>query len=181
MVDDHLQTSDPDIFAIGEIALHRNMIYGLVAPGYAMADIAGCQPHRPAANLLGRRSLHQAQADGCRRRQLRQLPGRPGGEPGPDFRGPVPAGLQEAAVQPRRQPAAGRHPGRRRDRLRHAAFLLQERRSPARRPGRIAARQARRAGSRSDHALHRRPTAPRFARATTSASSRCARPSATAA
>jgi nitrite reductase (NADH) large subunit len=39
VVGDDLRTSDPDIFAIGEVALHRNMIYGLVAPGYAMADV----------------------------------------------------------------------------------------------------------------------------------------------
>ena len=46
VVNDALQTSDPDILAVGEVALYGNMIYGLVAPGYEMADIA-------AANLLG--------------------------------------------------------------------------------------------------------------------------------
>jgi NAD(P)H-dependent nitrite reductase large subunit/NAD(P)H-dependent nitrite reductase small subunit len=46
VVDDLLQTSDPDITAIGEVAWHRGMIYGLVAPGYEMADIV-------AANLTG--------------------------------------------------------------------------------------------------------------------------------
>jgi nitrite reductase (NADH) large subunit len=39
-VNDELQTSDPRVFAIGEVALHRGMIYGLVAPGYEMAEIA---------------------------------------------------------------------------------------------------------------------------------------------
>jgi nitrite reductase (NADH) large subunit len=38
IVDDRLRTSDARIFAIGEVALHRDMIYGLVAPGYEMAD-----------------------------------------------------------------------------------------------------------------------------------------------
>lgn len=38
VVDDHLQTSDPAISAIGEVALHRGVIYGLVAPGYEMAE-----------------------------------------------------------------------------------------------------------------------------------------------
>ncbi|MBK1831315.1 nitrite reductase large subunit [Verrucomicrobiaceae bacterium R5-34] len=33
-----LLTSDPHIFAIGECALYEGMIYGLVAPGYQMAD-----------------------------------------------------------------------------------------------------------------------------------------------
>ncbi len=45
-VNDRLETSDPHIFAIGECALHRGMIYGLVAPGYEMAEIV-------AANLSG--------------------------------------------------------------------------------------------------------------------------------
>lgn len=39
IVGDSLQTSDPNVWAIGEVALHRGMCYGLVAPGYAMADI----------------------------------------------------------------------------------------------------------------------------------------------
>jgi nitrite reductase (NADH) large subunit len=46
VVDDHLRTSDPDIMAIGEVALYGGMVYGLVAPGYEMAEIA-------AANLVG--------------------------------------------------------------------------------------------------------------------------------
>lgn len=39
VVNNHLQTSHQDIYAIGEVALHKGMIYGLVAPGYEMADI----------------------------------------------------------------------------------------------------------------------------------------------
>ncbi|MBI2504800.1 MAG: nitrite reductase large subunit [Candidatus Latescibacteria bacterium] len=39
VVDDHLTTSDPAIYAIGEVALHRGMVYGLVAPGYEMAEV----------------------------------------------------------------------------------------------------------------------------------------------
>ncbi len=38
-VDDRLATSDPRISAIGECALHRGMVYGLVGPGYTMADV----------------------------------------------------------------------------------------------------------------------------------------------
>jgi nitrite reductase (NADH) large subunit len=45
-VNDRLETSDPRIFAIGEVALHAGMVYGLVAPGYEMAEIV-------AANLTG--------------------------------------------------------------------------------------------------------------------------------
>src|SRR6185369_2403006 len=40
------RTSDPDIFAIGECALWQGKLYGLVAPGYQMAEAA-------AAQLLG--------------------------------------------------------------------------------------------------------------------------------
>ncbi|MFO7448090.1 MAG: nitrite reductase large subunit NirB [Ignavibacteriaceae bacterium] len=40
IVNNYLQTSDPDIYAIGECALHNNMVYGLVAPGYEMAEVA---------------------------------------------------------------------------------------------------------------------------------------------
>ncbi|GAA4230822.1 NADPH-nitrite reductase large subunit [Postechiella marina] len=40
VVDNKMQTSDEHIYAIGEIALYNQMIYGLVAPGYDMAGIA---------------------------------------------------------------------------------------------------------------------------------------------
>ena len=39
IVNDLMQTSEPGVFAIGECALHNGMIYGLVAPGYEMADV----------------------------------------------------------------------------------------------------------------------------------------------
>ncbi|WP_207531997.1 nitrite reductase large subunit NirB [Desertivirga arenae] len=39
VVNEMMQTSDPSIFAIGECALHEGMIYGLVAPGYEMAEV----------------------------------------------------------------------------------------------------------------------------------------------
>jgi len=39
LVDDTLTTNDPDISAIGECVLHRGMIYGLVGPGYQMAQV----------------------------------------------------------------------------------------------------------------------------------------------
>lgn len=50
VVDDLLRTSDPDVYAVGECALHRGMIYGLVAPGYDMADAL-------ARNLCGERRV----------------------------------------------------------------------------------------------------------------------------
>jgi nitrite reductase (NADH) large subunit len=40
VIDDACRTSDPDIYAIGECALWRGRIFGLVAPGYQMAEVA---------------------------------------------------------------------------------------------------------------------------------------------
>jgi nitrite reductase (NADH) large subunit len=47
VVDDHLQTGAPDIFALGECAEHRGICYGLVEPAYEQARVlarhlAGC-------------------------------------------------------------------------------------------------------------------------------------------
>ena len=39
LVNNKLQTSDENIYAIGECALFEGMIYGLVAPGYEMASV----------------------------------------------------------------------------------------------------------------------------------------------
>ncbi|MBR1233530.1 NAD(P)/FAD-dependent oxidoreductase [Bradyrhizobium sp. AUGA SZCCT0182] len=39
VVDDHLQTASPDIFAIGECAEHRGICYGLVEPAYEQARV----------------------------------------------------------------------------------------------------------------------------------------------
>ena len=38
-VNSQLQTNDPEIFAIGEAASYEDKVYGLVAPGYDMADV----------------------------------------------------------------------------------------------------------------------------------------------
>ncbi len=39
-VDDNMQTSAPDVYAIGECAEHRGRVYGLVAPGLEQAGVA---------------------------------------------------------------------------------------------------------------------------------------------
>ncbi|ESK41276.1 nitrite reductase [NAD(P)H], large subunit [Acinetobacter nectaris CIP 110549] len=39
VINDYCQTSSPDIYAIGECALWKSKIYGLVAPGYDMARL----------------------------------------------------------------------------------------------------------------------------------------------
>lgn len=40
VVDEQMRTSAKDVYAIGEIALYNNFIYGLIAPGYDMAGVA---------------------------------------------------------------------------------------------------------------------------------------------
>ncbi|KAI8577557.1 hypothetical protein K450DRAFT_177615 [Umbelopsis ramanniana AG] len=50
ITDDYMQTSAPDVFAIGECVSHADITYGLVAPGYEMAEVV-------ARNLT---SLHQS-------------------------------------------------------------------------------------------------------------------------
>ena len=52
LINDHCQTEDPAIYAIGECACWRQQCYGLVAPGYQMARIA-------AATLCGDHALFQ--------------------------------------------------------------------------------------------------------------------------
>lgn len=49
IVNEYMQTSDPAIFAIGECALFNHNIYGLIAPGYEMAEVAAaklCDEHK---------------------------------------------------------------------------------------------------------------------------------------
>jgi nitrite reductase (NADH) large subunit len=43
IINESCQTSDPDIYAIGECVLYQNCIYGLVAPGYTMAAVVADQ------------------------------------------------------------------------------------------------------------------------------------------
>jgi nitrite reductase (NADH) large subunit len=45
-IDSRCRTSNPDVYAIGECALWQGRIFGLVAPGYQMAEVA-------ARNLVG--------------------------------------------------------------------------------------------------------------------------------
>jgi nitrite reductase (NADH) large subunit len=51
-VDDRMATSDPRIFALGECAEHRGMVYGLVEPAYEHADTL-------ARNLAGQPSEYR--------------------------------------------------------------------------------------------------------------------------
>jgi nitrite reductase (NADH) large subunit len=40
VIDEYCRTSDPDIYAVGECALRNGRLFGLVAPGYRMAEVA---------------------------------------------------------------------------------------------------------------------------------------------
>ncbi len=51
-VNDHLQTSDPNIYAVGECTEHRGQIYGLVAPGLEQASVA-------AHSMLGKKAAYK--------------------------------------------------------------------------------------------------------------------------
>ncbi|MDY6943730.1 MAG: FAD-dependent oxidoreductase [Pseudomonadota bacterium] len=51
-VDDHMRTSDPNVYAVGECAEHRQVVYGLVAPGLEQAAVA-------SHNILGGKSIYQ--------------------------------------------------------------------------------------------------------------------------
>jgi nitrite reductase (NADH) large subunit len=50
-VNDNMQTRDPDIYAIGECAEHRDQVYGLVAPGLEQAAVA-------AHSIMGGRATY---------------------------------------------------------------------------------------------------------------------------
>jgi len=50
-VADSMQTNDPSIYAVGECAEHRNIVYGLVGPGYEQAKVA-------VANIQGRKTSY---------------------------------------------------------------------------------------------------------------------------
>ena len=56
-VNDHMQTSDPNVLAIGECSEHRSKIYGLVAPGLEQAGVAA---HRIAGGSAQYAGSHAA-------------------------------------------------------------------------------------------------------------------------
>ncbi|MDB5520281.1 MAG: hypothetical protein JWQ17_7039, partial [Tardiphaga sp.] len=53
VVDDHLETGMPDIFALGECAEHRGTCYGLVEPAYEQARILARHLAGAAASYAG--------------------------------------------------------------------------------------------------------------------------------
>jgi nitrite reductase (NADH) large subunit len=55
-INSHCQTANPDIYAVGECALWQGRIFGLVAPGYQMAEVA-------ARHLVGEDNVQFLGAD----------------------------------------------------------------------------------------------------------------------
>lgn len=66
VVDDSLITSDPDIRAIGECVQHRGQVYGLVQPGWHMAEVLAKQltGADPSARYTGSRQVTRLKAQG---------------------------------------------------------------------------------------------------------------------
>ncbi len=52
-IDESCRTTDPDVFAIGECAALANRTYGLVAPGYRMAEVVAAQLASDAGAFTG--------------------------------------------------------------------------------------------------------------------------------
>ncbi|MGZ4959324.1 MAG: nitrite reductase large subunit NirB [Methylomonas sp.] len=53
VIDNQCRTSDPDVYAIGECALWNGQIFGLVAPGYAMARTVAAELSGEDASFTG--------------------------------------------------------------------------------------------------------------------------------
>ena len=64
-VNDAMQTSDPDIYAIGECAEHNGHVYDLVTPGYEQASVA-------AYNIAGHHSSYSGSVAGAQLKVIGQ-------------------------------------------------------------------------------------------------------------
>ena len=134
LVDEQCRTSDAGIFAIGECAAPGGRMYGLVAPGYAMAEVVVDALLDGPGRVHRRRHVHQAQAARRRRRLLRRRLRRDRRRPGAGLRRRGRRDLQEARGLRRRPPPARRHPRRRRVGVRRAAADGLQRHGAAREP-----------------------------------------------
>ena len=68
VVDDHLQTGAPDIFALGECAEHRGICYGLVEPAYEQARVLA--RHLAGGAAAYARQRGRDQSEGLRRQRV---------------------------------------------------------------------------------------------------------------
>jgi len=79
VVNDQLQTSDPDIFAIGECCEHRAKTYGLVNPGFEQAAVAAEVLAGGAASYAGSLAVSRLKVIGqavCSMGEVADLPSR---------------------------------------------------------------------------------------------------------
>jgi nitrite reductase (NADH) large subunit len=66
-VNNYLQTSDPNIYAIGECAEHQNEVYGFIGPGIEQASIA-------VQNILNKQSVEYKGSARSMRVKVKHLP-----------------------------------------------------------------------------------------------------------
>ena len=121
LVDERCRTSDPHVWAIGECAAPAGRMYGLVAPGYAMAEVVVDALLGGPGSFLGADMSTKLKLLGVDVAQLRR---RLRGHRGRPRAGLLRRGgrrLQEAGRLRGRHPAARRGPGRRRLGVRRAA------------------------------------------------------------
>lgn len=80
VVNDQLQTSTPDIYAIGECCEHQGQVYGLVNPGFEQAAIAADVISGGASAYLGSLEVSRLKVVGeqvCSMGEVADLPERP--------------------------------------------------------------------------------------------------------
>jgi nitrite reductase (NADH) large subunit len=80
MVDDQLQTSAANVFAIGECCEHRGLTYGLVNPGFEQAAVAANVIANGSASYLGSLEVSRLKVAGeyvCSMGPIDNLPKRP--------------------------------------------------------------------------------------------------------
>lgn len=65
IVNDALQTSDPNIYAIGDCAEHNEIVYGLVGPGYEQAAVAAAHVCGKPVNYQGSMAATSLKVAGC--------------------------------------------------------------------------------------------------------------------
>ncbi|GGA62946.1 nitrite reductase [Neiella marina] len=80
VVNDQLQTSNPNIYAIGECSEHQGQVYGLVNPGFEQAAIAADVISGGASAYLGSLEVSRLKVVGeqvCSMGEVAELPSRP--------------------------------------------------------------------------------------------------------
>ena len=135
LVDEQCRTSDPHVYAIGECAAPGGRMYGLVAPGYAMAEVV--------ADALLRRAAAPSPAPTCPPssscsastwRRFGDAFATTDGALELVFADAVAGVYKKLVVDDDGTPPARRHPGRRRVGVRRAAADGRQRHRAARQP-----------------------------------------------